>query len=697
MPHRASIPIIVFFVTFLVTVGLTLVVSHVWDKEVPFAPVAGVKARMPFPSVAPLVNAPPTDPLETVCVNLVGNASGMYEPSARDPLRPCTSDEDCSDCHVSPVQLNAVLKPTLACVDASAYTGVAAQQSALGNSSTSYCLPQRRACLPPQSPDGLVACTHDAECAACNDVVGDGAAMQCQVVSKPKVISRKDTAGQPLSVSDMKALDSTDVIVVPSGKWCLPRTGECDVDNGLLQWTTAGWTCMCRYPNVHTGETCTLMKACNNYLTTPWSRDKQTLLLNERTSTPETWSSRSGVNPELCHQREEVDRGRWDLVCDDQNPNLVPNVVCRCDGLMLESHLGFRNDPENPLSCVVDNCSVNARGGRTREPLALVNWSNDSTVPPNQCICSGANSRLWDSDPRNPDDVSDPVVADLLRTQDGYIFQGRCNSITLPQSDITITPVPGRAASDLCTTASNSAADVTLLVPGLAQDATGAATISVCSTDPCIGRYSDPNFAVPTSLTDWGHYDAVSGACSCQDPAVNIHSPCDNMINPVCSTCVNACVNMESENPADWPCRQHPLRPCGDKPACTTDSEGNAQCTCPVGCGNTDGKTCAQQFEEGDGCFGYVGVPNICAAEDGGYAECRCHQGQLASGIGVIGTFCDATDTFYAMCTRTTATQLKCRENNMWGVSCAGSNCPSTPGCVGSNCPLAPGCDRFDL
>ena len=689
MSRSSSIPIIVFFTTFFVTVALTIVVVYVWDKEVPFIKVSGTKSRLPVPNVAPLVNAPPSDPLSNVCLNLVGNAGGMYVPSPRDPLHRCSSDEDCHDCHVSPAQLDDVLKPTLACLDAGAYAGVADQQNALGNPSPKYCLPQRRACL---IPGELVACTHDVECASCDDVIGDGAAMQCQIVSKPKVISRKDTHGQPLTISELNAMNPSDVITVPPGKWCLPRTSECDADNGILQWTTAGWTCMCRYPNVHTGETCDLMKACNNYLTTPWSRDKQTLLINQPTSTPEIWSMRSGVNQELCHVRYDVDRSRWNKVCDVKNPNLVPNVVCQCDGLMLESHQGFRNDTENPLTCVPDNCSVNAMGGRTLEPLALKKWSNDPTVPPNQCVCSGANSRIWDSDPRKPDDIPDPALANLLRTQEGYIFQGRCNKITLPHSDITLEPSVERMNSAICTTASNDAAEVSLLVPGMAQDVTGAATISVCSIDPCIGRYSDPKVAPPDNVTDWGHYNATIGACSCKSPAVTLNASCDNIMNPVCSNCVNACTGMDSEDPADWPCRQHPLRPCvngsGDaaKPACITDAMGNAQCTCPVGCGNTDGHTCAKQFEEGEGCFGYVGVPNICTSDDGEYTACRCHQGQYVNGL--IGSSCYASDTHYAMCTKTNAGIPKCRRNNapLGGKVCAGSNCPKQAGC-----------DRFEV
>lgn len=668
MQRHTIIPLIVFVVTFVVTIALVILVAYVWNPETALTPVNGIKAMPPFPNVSPVVPAPLTDPMVNICVNLVGNAQGMYVPSPQERLRACTTDAQCSDCHVGPAEIDALLKPTLAC--ASPTADVAAQQAGLGNDASKFCLPTPRACLPPNS-DAFIACTHDAECASCTDVLGDGIGMQCEIVSKPKTIAHENNT-----------------INVPAGKWCLPRTGECDVNNGVLNWTTAGWKCMCKYPSIHTGESCEITKACNSYLTTPWSRDKQHLLINAPTATYEVWDISSGVNPELCHEQDEHDRTRWNRVCSTDSTTLVPNTVCRCDGLMLDAHIGFRTDPENPLTCLVDNCSVTALGGRTREPLALVQWTTDQNIPPNQCICSGANSRIWDSDPRNPDTVeaTDPALADALRNQEGYVYRGRCNSVTLPRSMITLHPDTDRVNSAICQAASNSAAATSLLVPGLASDVNGEATINVCSADPCTGNYSDLRVRAPADATNWGHYDAGKGSCSCANPAANVQTACDPVVNPVCSVCTNACLGMESANPEHWPCRQHPLRPCDVKPECITDSEGQAQCVCATGCGNTDGRTCAAQFNEGEGCFGYVGVPNICVADDGGYAECKCHRGKFANGLslgvlGGIGMYCTDSTSYYAMCTTTTSTQPTCRRNNMSGVTCAGSNCPEVPGC----------------
>lgn len=687
MSKQIVIPMVVFFTSFILALVFTILSSYVWDKETPISSdtSSGVKAMPPFPTVVPLVMAPPTDPLNTVCVNLVGSDNGSYVPSPLDPLRQCSTNADCAECHVTPTELDAQIRNTLACVPSDAYPDVADQQASLGNNGSKFCLPYPRTCLAPQS---LVACTHDADCAACDDDVGDGVGMQCQIVSTPKVISR--VRGDPKTADD--------VVTVDPGKWCLPRTGECNAENGVLQWTTDGWSCNCKYPNVHGGDACNLMKACNNFIATPWSRDKQQLLVNENTSSPRAWSIASGINPELCHNIEEEDVSKWDLVCNTTNPNLVRNTVCQCDGLMMGSYTGFRNEIEDPLTCTVDSCSVNAMGGRATEPLALVQWSADSNVPPNQCVCSGANSRIWDSDARNPDllQETDPILADQLRTQEGYVFRGRCNDITLPNSQIVITAHPDRMASDICADQSNQNAAVSSLVPGYAKDAAGNATVSVCSTDPCTGSYSDPNFAPPDSVTSWGHYDATVGACSCVSPSRDIATACDNTLNPVCSTCVNACAGMDSDNPNDWPCRQHPTKPCMEnpdwKPECITDSNGNAQCVCPSGCGNIDGFTCAKKFEPGAGCLGFVGVPNICEAETpGGYAACKCHRGKNPVGVGGglnIDFTCEDTDTFYAKCTSTTSETPTCRKggDGMF-ISCGGSRCPEGH----------EGCGRVDL
>ena len=659
MKSPLVIPLVVFLITFIVTLVLTILSAYVWDREKKVSPSAGIKAMPPFPLVAPLVAPPPVDPSDTVCVNLVGDASGGYVPSPLAPLRACTHDSECDDCHVTPEEMDERVRRTIKCVEASTYPGTAEAQSELGNPGSKFCLPEKRACLPPTS-DALVACTHDSECAQCSDEIGDGSGMVCQIVSQRKLLSRRGT------LSEVAALGPDDVVVVEPGKWCLPRTGTCDAENGVLQWTTEGWSCMCRYPSVHTGEACNVMKACNNFLTTPWSASHQQLLINEANANePEVWEMASGVNPTACHTPGNIDRSQWDKVCEPDNPNLVSNTVCQCDGLMRGSHMGFRSEGENPLTCSPDSCNVSAQGGRAHEPLALVDWSTDPAVPPNQCICSGANSRIWDSE------------RDGGREQEGYVWRGRCNDVTLPHSEVVIRADAERMASAMCSTPSNSAADVTSLVPGYAQDATGSATVGVCSADPCRGQYSDPNIAPPEGLKNWGHYDATVGACACAAPSASVAvDECDNVLNPACSTCVNACVGMDSDDPNDWPCQRHPLRPCPAKPTCLTDEQGKAQCVCDSKCTSTDSMTCAEKFESEAGCHGFVGVPNICTT-----GTCKCHKGEGTAG-GLFALRCEDKGTFYAKCTTDSSATPTCREGS-GGLfrKCSSVNCPTQRGC----------------
>lgn len=670
------IPLVVFFVTLIVACVLTVFIFYVWDQDPALPAPRGTRANPPFPTAAPIVVPPETDPLENVCVTFVGDANGAYVPSPLQTLRPCKNDSECEGCVTSPLQKH------VKCVDGETWEGVDAAQSALNNSSSKFCLPRRSACLPPAS-DALMACAHDMDCAHCNDELGGfRGKLTCNIVSTPQLILRDTNDGVPLNQSELEGLTRNDVIEVPKGQWCLPSSLgiACDAENGILEWTSEGWNCRCRYPSVHGGDACDVMLACNNFITTPWSRDKQQLLLNDATDPPEVWTVASGVNPTLCHY-DGTPREEWNEVCDASKPELLSNTVCQCDGLMLGSYTSFRSEVDDPLTCTPDSCSFNALGGRAREPLALSTWSADTNVPPNQCICSGAGSRLWDSDPRDPESVEasgDPDTAALLRAQEGYIYKGRCEDVTLPNSVVKLVADPEHVASDVCGDVPNTRSDVTGLVPGYAQDTTGTASVAVCSADPCRGVYSDQNFSPPSDVKYLGHYDAQIGMCSCNSPAasVRLKEACDYTVNPVCTTCVNACTGMESEDPDDWPCRLHGTRPCRSKPECVTDENGFPTCLCPSGCGNIDGFTCAEQFLDGTGCKGFLKVPNICKPVNGVESHCECHQNRKKN---LFGLSCQDGDNFYAKCT-TSRSNFKCGGSSVFG-GCGGSPCPEEEGC----------------
>ena len=660
---HAKIPIIVFVVTLFATLVMVVLLSRVYDKDTRLP--SGSRSLPPFPNVAPLVISPELDPTSTSCVSLVGDATGAYVPAPMNPLRACGSDGDCSGCTSSPIDT------PLSCRAPS--SDVAAQQAALGNSASAYCLPTPQTCLEP-----LVACTHDIDCASCSDTVGDQA-MQCQIVSAPKKI----------------ALDAGE-LDVPPGQWCLPKTGACDAVNGVLHWTTAGWTCACRYPAIHGGEKCDILKACNNSLTTGWSAGNQQLLLN-KPGPPQVWDMASGVNPMLCHVE-----GEWDKPCE---PGTLPNAVCQCDGLMLGSRMGFRNEATDPLTCTPDSCSGNAMGGRASEPLELVDWSpNNPHTGENQCVCSGADSRIWDLDTRDPATL-EPELADTLRLQQGYVYTGRCADTTIATngSVVVLEAEPGHASSAACSRQNNAHAEITSLVPGFADDESGTATVSVCSADPCRGKYSDINFQPPEGLQDWGHYSAEAGACECVNTE-EVHTrsvavPGDGVVNPVSSVCTNACEGMDSANPEDWPCKQDPNRPCPAKPQCITGEQGEAVCVCPAGCGNTDGLTCMAQFDNESSCAGYTEVPNACKPQDGKRSQCKCHRGRDRPDAPLGGLQdCRNTGEFYAMCT-TDPNDASCHVGGKRGASSCGGDynfdCAGIPGCNRTPT-FAEDCRRFE-
>ena len=645
----ANIPIIVFVVTLVTTTVVVVMLTRVFDKEKQV--MSGSKSLPPVPDVMPLVTSPPVS-TSTACVSLVGDATGGYVPSPMNPLRACRSDMDCDGCTSSPMETEISCQPPS--------QDVAAQQSALGNGSSAFCLPTPRTCL----TQDLVACTHDLDCASCDDRVGDNQAMQCEIVTAPKKME----------------VDS-DTLDIPVGQWCLPKTGECNNVNGVLHWTSAGWTCTCRYPEIHGGDTCDILKACNNPLTTEWSAGNQQLLLN-KPGVPQVWDMHSGVNPMLCHVEGSDE---WDKPC---GPGTVPNTVCQCDGLMKGSHMGFRNESTDPLTCTPDSCSVNALGGRASEPLELHDWSPQNPhAGLNQCVCSGADSRIWDIDTRDPDTVEDEVLAETLRMQKGYVYTGRCRDTTIATNGslVVLRADPDHANSDACAAASNQHAEVTSLVPGFADDVTGTATVSVCSADPCRGLYSDINFIPPEDFQDWGHYSAEAGACECVNPARSVEVPGDGVVNPVSSVCANACAGMESSNPDDWPCKNDPNRPCPGKPTCITGDMGEAVCVCPSGCGNTDGSTCIKQFMTGKSCAGFTNVPNVCARDGDKISRCKCHGSRYRPGLLFSTGSCKSGNYKYAMCTTDTDPHPTCHKGSTLGApKCGGKHnftCKGERGC----------------
>lgn len=629
---------VAFASTFVITVVLCLVMLYILERR-RYALPRGVKASTPFPAVMPVVAAPPSAPDENVCLNLVGDASGRLVQSPLERLTPCNVTSDCATCTTYPVPL------TLACVAADPTT--ARLQTKLGNKAAKFCMPAPRACITPE----LLPCTHDAECARCTE--GADEQMRCQVVRETQKLVPRDGGAE---------------LTIPAGQYCLPSTpASCNAENGAWQWTTDGWTCVCHHPSVWGGESCETLIACSNNLTTPWSASRQQLLHNRPGGG--VWSADSGVNPEGCHLSSGIT-----VPCG--TTGALPNTVCRCDGLMKGSFTAFRNDPLDPLACAPDNCSVNALGGATRASGLAATWA--PRIPASPCICSGADSRAWVSDPNQ-------------NTDDGYRFTGWCTprvpgtrgaQVTVPAGNPSALPHHAVAHAASCAVAENRNPAATSLVPGFADDADGTASVAVCSVDPCRGKYNDPSFQPPASVRDLGHFDPSAGACACVEGTVAFATAsCNFTTNPVCNSCVDACSEMANPDPTKRPCQVARCEGegCDRKVLCRTTTEGAAECVCSGDYAlASDGRTCVRRFAAGTSCKGYVGQA-VCETPG---AHCLCHTGRDNSVFGMLGD-CRNTRRVYAMCSGNydgDLSALICRDGTNLR-QCGGTKCPEEEGC----------------
>jgi hypothetical protein len=593
-------PILLFVGTLLLVCILTVVLTKVWDTE-PALAKTGTRPAAPFPNAFPQVMSPPQNPVNDnpQCVVLQPDARGALHPSPSVKLISCTNDTQC--------ELGCDTKQhsdyyTVKCEKVgpgTSYPDVQEQQAKLGVHGTSFCLPEKHECMGSTDPNQLQTCAMDSDCVVCNDDLPNQEVMTCQEVPKD---------GARFSVPPMSP---TGIVDVPNGKFCLPKIKTCNFKNGFAEWTeNEGWKCICNNPNVMGGDDCNTLIACQADLTTADSQSQnlQTLLVNQAGPLV-IWHPGMGIDPEKCYIPEDGKdvKDCKQVVCSTENN--VPTTVCRCQGRQVGTGRTFVNIPDNPLSCVVDSCNVGPLGGTSTPDLLQQEWS--TTQPKNRCICSGANSMTW------------KVSTDTGK----YSYVGYCDDFHVPvnNSKVTIPKNDEWAKGDMCKNrAQNNYAQDSQLVPGRARvsnpnDPNAPLTYEdVCSPDPCTGKYGDPNFS--STVANYGHFDATSGECLCTGGARAIPSKktdkCDNTENPVCNTCVNACVNMGKPNAPCKPLEDPPGR--GTQPLCSTNADGGATCTCPAG--STDppiyGKYCASTFDYQDACEGFVNVPGICKKRD---------------------------------------------------------------------------------
>jgi hypothetical protein len=581
---------LVFFVTFLLVAALTLIVSKLFDKT-PTVPSAS--AAPPFPDAYPVIPPAPTDPTGPRCFNLCTHpATGELAPCPTTALTPCDPSvpTTCDAC--------AKKQPTsnLQCVPASAWPTVAADQAKLLNAHSHYCLPPRLECLKLPDSDPLVPCATDDDCVQCVDALSDGKGFTCQVMAGGSTVD----------------LEGRSVVVPQSGRYCSPVRKACDPRYGTATWTERGWTCRCKYPELFGGPACNTLIACDAQNVTPWSQKQQTLLLNmvgkDGSMVGSPWSWETGVDPSKC-----VGAGGEQVECV---PGLQPTVACQCDGLRKGTHDTYTYVPGKPLQCQRDPCFGLEGIGKTwlweGAPPRIPN------LPETTCACSGLGSHAWTKS-NTPDAESE-----------GFSFRGYCQDYTIPGTSIVIAGGSGGGCEKVAIT--NHDSQATFLVPG---KSTG--NESVCVKDPCMGQYADLAYRtnVGTSFGSMGHFDASTGKCACSAGGQEVVvADCDPLVNPVCSTCANACLGS-----IDDTCPLHETvtsdgttlkDACNRK--CVTTSSGTRQCLFDDSCFMLGNKIYKKRGSH-ECCEGLRGVEDACELASKGetcmqvksmkYPDCR--------------------------------------------------------------------------
>jgi hypothetical protein len=302
----------------------------------------------------------------------------------------------------------------------------------------------------------------------------------------------------------------------------------------------------------------------------------------------------------------------------------------------------------------VDGTSINNPKGAS---------SSYISQPMTNCACSGANSMssipaCFDSNDNFVGIKSLMNVTDWDTKCDSRFtknISAICDSYTIPKSVITIAPDVNSKIlcdlyeADLKTLVANTAPTVSTnllpnrsgFVPGLGlfiNDLSYQEELrSVCTADPCTGKYGDPSFSLQNNSGNW---DALLGQCACEngnidDLSANYYSfpvdtltqrwdkscatdntstncVCNHIVNPVCGVCQNACHGTS-------PCMNSKPYPCMNPSnlSCKTDPKsGGPMCVCENNCILTPGQgqqmECMQQIPTGGLCDGLVKETNVC-------------------------------------------------------------------------------------
>lgn len=310
--------------------------------------------------------------------------------------------------------------------------------------------------------------------------------------------------------------------------------------------------------------------------------------------------------------------------------------------------LGSRSDPGLVLLQKVDAYSL-LGDTKTQTQVKTV------TQPMTNCACSGANSMAslsacFDANDNFVSIASLMSLDDKSKCASYRNVSSICDPYTIPNSVLTIQPGPEskllcdlynqdlqKMAVQAGTSSTNLLPFRSGFVPGLDyfyNPLTGdEELLSVCSPDPCTGKYGDAAFSLQNNS---GYWDALRGQCQCttvtDDPSKDfLHFPvdflldqwnkackenptssacvCNHVTNPVCAVCQNACQ-------AGSPCQQSPNYPCttDGNMSCRTDPDtGGSKCVCMGNCIYQADNVCMEQIPPNGLCEGVEGLANACA------------------------------------------------------------------------------------
>ena len=588
---------LVFTLTFLLVSALTLVMCKMFDDTADVV-INTSSAAPPFPDAYPQLPPAAAAPMQpTQCVNYCTNFNtGKLEPCYTTKLKQCASERDCSLCD------SALPYQKIQCTSPDSWPSVAEAQAKLNNTGDTYCLPTRESCIfIPKNSDGSdpmpMTCASNDYCLRCSDELPSSDAFTCQVVAPNTSVTMTNKDGK-----------SQEYLALPGGMYCLPTTRGCDPRYGTATWTSnEGWKCVCKYPNVFGGDMCNELVACRNNEVSKWAKDKQLLLQNmpgaDGSKVGDPWTLDSKIDPNKC-----VDASNNQVARDSTGKcptGAEPAVACQCDGIQDGTRATYRNVANDPLSCELDPCFASVNGGRTADDASLL--PTIPYQPPTTCACSGAGSRVWEYSPTGG--------GETYEATGGYSWIGHCVDKQLPGTKIVIKATP----SALCNGKVNMEANVSGLVPGQRPPppdmTTSSKTVDGCVADPCAGNYSDPLYRTTQSI---GHFDATAGVCACfkenapVSPMVSNDFPdCDRTINPVCSSCQDACQGAS----IDELCPVYPnsINACGNR-RCATTPDGRRTCDCGTDCFYYAGM-CYPKVPDLQRCEGLKGVANSCQDE----------------------------------------------------------------------------------